>query len=122
MARMLLDENLPRPLKAQFSRHTVSTVRDMQWTGIRNGALVSRAEGLFDVLVTLDRSLRFQQAISGRDIAVVVVRARSNRLQDIEPGVQLIEDAADIAVPGMVSEIDLRDVNPADPSAGVEPA
>lgn len=85
MGRLLLDENLPRLLAENLRPHEVRTVREMQWHGLKNGALLRRAEAEFDVFVTMDRSIPFQQSVRRLDIAVIIIAARSNRLNDLTP-------------------------------------
>ena len=55
------------------------------WSGKRNGELLALADPLFDVLLTLDKSLPYQQSLQSGQIAVLIVRARSNRIQDLLP-------------------------------------
>ncbi len=85
--RVLLDECAPRALKRHLapSGHACSTVQEQGWSGIRNGQLLNLAEGQFDVFITVDASLRFQQNLSGRNIAVIVIRSSSNRLEYLRP-------------------------------------
>jgi len=83
--RILLDESLPRPLGAALAGHEVSTVRDQGWTSLTNGALLRQAAVTFDVLVTADQNLEFQQNLKALPIAVVVLVAESNRLESLEP-------------------------------------
>jgi hypothetical protein len=61
--RVLLDENLPRLLKGLLGTHEVKTVQEMQWAGVLNGDLVSRAEAEFDVLLTADKNLRYSRIL-----------------------------------------------------------
>ncbi len=69
------------------------TVPQLGWAGIKNGALMTLAEKDFDVFVTVDRNLSFQQDLSKFDIRVVVLRAASNRFQDLSPfAEQILED------------------------------
>jgi hypothetical protein len=63
--------------------HDVSTARHMRWTGIKNGELLKLASENFDVFVTVDRNLMFQQNTDALSIAVVVLEAKSNRLDDL---------------------------------------
>ena len=83
--RFLLDECVDRRLARQITGHDVATVVGLGWAGVRNGALLARAAGQFDVFVTVDRNLAFQQRIDDLPFAVVVLRARTNRLVDLEP-------------------------------------
>lgn len=80
--KVLLDECAPKALKATLTAHghECHTVQEAGWAGKENGELLALAEGQFHVLVTLDTNLRYQQNLEGRTIAIVVIRARSNRL------------------------------------------
>jgi PIN like domain len=69
--RVLLDENLPRLLSGLLAAHEVMTVQEMNWAGVQNGELVRLAESAFDVLVTADKNLRYQQNLAHRRIAIV---------------------------------------------------
>ena len=83
--RVLLDECLPRRLKRELSGHEARTAPEMGWAGKRNGELLGLAVGHFDVFLTADRNLSYQQDPSLFDIAIVVLVARSNRLDDLRP-------------------------------------
>ena len=83
--RVLLDECLPRRLKRELAGHEARTVPEMGWASKRNGELLALAVGQFDAFVTADRNLSHQQDLSSFDIAVVVLVARSNRLDDLRP-------------------------------------
>jgi hypothetical protein len=83
--RVLLDECLPRRLKQSLRGHDVSTVPEMKWAGKRNGELLDLAAGRFDVFVTSDQNLQYQQNLEHASIAVVVFECRTNRLQDLLP-------------------------------------
>ncbi len=83
--RVLLDECLPRRLKRELAGHETRTAPEMGWASKRNGELLALAVGQFDVFLTADRNLSYQQDLSSFDIAVVVLVARSNRLDDLRP-------------------------------------
>lgn len=83
--RILLDESLPRPLGLVLIGHDVSTVRDESWTSLTNGALLRQAAAAFDVLLTADQNIEFQQNLATLPMAVVVLVAESNRLESLEP-------------------------------------
>ena len=84
--RILLDECLPRRLKQQFRSYgLVLTVRDAGLSGYTNGRLLRRIAGDFDVFITIDKSIRYQQNLSAYDIAIAVLRVPSNDIADIEP-------------------------------------
>ena len=81
--RVLLDECLPRRLKRELVGHETRTAPEMGWASKRNGELLALAVGRFEVFVTADRNLSYQQDPSAFDIAIVVLVARSNRLEDL---------------------------------------
>lgn len=83
--KVLLDECLPRRLCAELTGHEVKTVPRAGWAGIKNGELLKLAEAGFDVFVTVDRNLSFQQNLAPLKIAVIVLHAKSNRFQDLLP-------------------------------------
>ncbi len=83
--RLLLDECLPGRLRHELAGHTVKTVRQMNWLGIGNGRLLKliASAGEFDVFLTVDKNLPHQNQVGDLPFAVVVLRARSNRLPDV---------------------------------------
>lgn len=83
--RVLLDENLPVGLSDHLAPYHVETVSGRGWAGIKNGELLRRATGEFDVLVTMDRNLKDQQPLADQSFGVVLVRAPSNRMSDLIP-------------------------------------
>src|SRR5437660_12310737 len=64
--------------------HECETVRDAGFSGKENGALLALAEGHFDVLVTIDRNIRYQQKMTGRNIAILIIRPASYDMDDIQ--------------------------------------
>jgi hypothetical protein len=83
--RILLDESPPRDLASLLPGHEVTTVRAMGWSGFRNGRLLAQAAPSFDAFLTADKNLEYQQNLSALPLTVVVLRARSNRIQSLEP-------------------------------------
>ena len=81
--KVLLDECVDRRLAANIQGHDVKTVPEAGWAALKNGDLLSRAQHEFDALVTTDRNLPFQQDLSRFSVAVIVLRARSNRVADL---------------------------------------
>src|SRR6476469_2608450 len=81
--RVLLDECVDWRLLRDLTGHDVKSVRQMGWSETVNGALLMLAQETFDVLVTTDKNLSFQQNVPRFDIAVVVLRARSARLRHL---------------------------------------
>ena len=80
--------------------HNVQTVPEAGWASLKNGDLLSRAQVEFDVFITTDRNLVFQQNLLSFDIAVIVLTAKTNRLQDLMVLVPKILDAIPSAKPG----------------------
>lgn len=82
--RVLLDECIDGRFARDLHGHEVATVGQMGWTGIRNGELLRLATEQFDAFITVDRNLQFQQNLKLFTLAVIVVRARSNRLSELQ--------------------------------------
>ncbi len=95
--KILLDECLDRRLAEEIVGHETKTVPQMKWAGIKNGDLMRLAETMFDVFITVDRNLSFQQNLPTFNIAVLVLRAKSNRLADLQPFAEkIIENLPDL--------------------------
>jgi predicted nuclease of predicted toxin-antitoxin system len=103
--RVLLDEQLPAELAAELRGHAVDTVAGRGWAGIKNGELLRRMRCHYDVLVTMDRSIEFQQHIPILPFGIVIVRAPSNRMQDLRPLVPSILAAFVAIKPGFIQRI-----------------
>ena len=82
--KVLLDECVDWRLSRDLVGHEMKTARQMGWSTIRNGELLALAAKEFDVFVTVDRNLSFQQNLPAFTIAVIVLRAQSNRLADLQ--------------------------------------
>lgn len=83
--RILLDESLPKDLEPLVAGHEAVTVSAAGWSGVKNGKLLTLAASSFDVFLTADRSLEFQQNLGALPEAVVVLLARSNRIEHFKP-------------------------------------
>jgi predicted nuclease of predicted toxin-antitoxin system len=83
--RILLDENLNWRLERALPGHVVASVQRNGMDGLKNGALLSRAAAEFDVFVTMDGNIAFQQNYAQLPLRIVALRAPSNRLADTEP-------------------------------------
>ena len=103
--RVLLDENLPRALAAELTGHEVSTVQAAGWSGTTNGELLRRAQGSFDVLLSMDRGLQHQQDLSALRLRIVVIRAPSNRMVHLKPLVGSILNTLASLPPGQLREV-----------------
>ena len=103
--RLLLDECIDRRLAKDLVGHDVATVPQMGWAGIKNGALLTLAEREFDVFITVDRNLSFQQNLPAYGIAVLVLHATSNRLADLQPLVPAILSALPSLTKGVAEHV-----------------
>src|ERR1044072_4939636 len=83
--RVLLDECLPRKLKREVQAEVVKTVPEMGWAGTKNGSLLRLAEQEFDVFLTNDQNLEHQQHLKEFALAVVVLVAFTNDIEDLRP-------------------------------------
>jgi len=70
---VILDENIPRKLKSRLSGHRVFTVPEKGWGGVKNGRLMALIDGAYDVFVTADKNLRYQQNLTRRRISIIEV-------------------------------------------------
>ena len=104
--RVLLDANLPRALGRHLVGHEARSAHAHVWSDLDDGALLTAAARAgYDAFLTMDQSLRFQQNLVGRPIAVVLLRARSNRLPDLAPLVAAVLAALPGAPPGEVTVV-----------------
>lgn len=83
--KVLLDECLPRPLRFDLPGYDVHTVQQMGWAGTKNGALLRRIAPEFDVFITVDRNLEYQQTLSEQTFATVVLVAHSTTVEALRP-------------------------------------
>jgi predicted nuclease of predicted toxin-antitoxin system len=81
--RILLDESGPERLGDLFQGHSWSSVRREGWAGLKNGELLATAASAFDVLLPADKSMEFQQNLATLPMAILVMRAYSNRVEDL---------------------------------------
>ena len=104
--RVLLDECLPRRLRRELPGHDVGTVVGEGWAGRRNGDLLRLmlAAG-FQAFVTADRNLAYQQNVAAAGVAVLVLRARSNRERDLLPLMPALAAAIATAAVGQVTHV-----------------
>ena len=101
--RILLDESLPRKLGFKLPGHHVRTVQMMGWNGLVNGHLLVTAASEFDVFITGDKNMQYQQSASQLPISVVVLVAPNNKLESFLPLVgKLISALEDIREPSFV--------------------
>lgn len=106
--RVLLDECVPRGLRTELPGHEVKTVAEAGWAGVKNGALLQLAATQFDVLLTVDRRLEYQQSFADLTIAVVVVEAPSNDIAVLRPLMSAVREALPNAKRGTVTHVSGR--------------
>ena len=101
--KILLDECIDRRFARELPDHEVKTVPQMGWATIKNGELMRLAEKDFDVFITVDRNLSYQQNLPRYDLAVIVLRAVSNWYADLRPFAPLIESTLGSLAKGSAS-------------------
>ncbi|HEX4080157.1 MAG TPA: hypothetical protein VHX61_14945 [Rhizomicrobium sp.] len=102
--RLLFDQGTPAPLRRYLSNHEVSTALELSWSTLTNGELLDQAESAgFDVLVTTDQNLRYQQNLSGRRISIIVICTTS--WVRIEKHICAVTEALDHVSPGSYAEV-----------------
>ena len=103
--RVLLDNNVPAPLRHRLTRHETHTAREMGWHELRNGDLLQQAESSgFEVLLTGDKNLSYQQNLEGRTLAVVVLY--TTRWKTLRDRTAPIAAAIDRATPGSFERLE----------------
>ena len=101
--KILLDECIDRRLAREFIGYEIETVPQMGWAGIKDRELLVLAAAVFDVFITADRNLSFQQNLSQFNLSLIVLQAQSNRLADLKPLVPKILEILDIAPKGQAT-------------------
>ena len=105
MKRVLFDENLPRLLRRKLPEFDIRTVQEEQWGSFRNGKLLRQAEGTFDVLLTADRRMEYQQKLASFQMGVVVIDTPSLQLDVLERAVNEIRAALARVEPGQIIHV-----------------
>jgi hypothetical protein len=104
--RVLVDQCLPRRLALELIGHDATTVRAQRWLGLRNGVLLRAAvEAGFDVFITNDSSIEFQQNVKRIGVGVIAIVGCRNRIQDLRPLIPPILEALMTIQPGQVITI-----------------
>jgi hypothetical protein len=104
--RVLFDQATPVPIRSFLVGHTVSTAAQLHWNRLRNGELLTVAENAgFEVFLTTDKNLRYQQNMAGRTIAIVVIGVQ--QWPALQPHVELVVTAVNAATPGSFTEIQI---------------
>lgn len=104
--KILLDHNLDRRLKRHLTRHVAATTQEQGWADVLNGELIALAEDEgFDILLTADANIRKQQNITGRKIAILILRAFDNRLSTHVETLTEVEQALAKIKPGDILQV-----------------
>ncbi len=83
--KLLLDECVPRRLKRDFVSCEIFTVEEAGFKGLKNGNLIRAASGVFDVLITVDKNIQYQQNKESLLLAIIILSAKSNRYESLSP-------------------------------------
>jgi hypothetical protein len=75
--RIIFDQGTPAPLRRGLAPHLVTTAFELGWSGLSNGDLLQQAEARFDLLITTDQNLQYQQNLAGRGLAILVLPTTS---------------------------------------------
>jgi hypothetical protein len=103
--RVLFDQATPVPIRAYLEEHDVRTAAQQGWDTLKNGELLAAAEADgFDVLLTTDKNMPYQQNLAGRKIAVVVLGLQ--QWPSLRPHVTLVVEAIKAAIPGSCTEVE----------------
>ena len=104
--RVLLNENLPRQLKRHFPADVEGlTVQERGWSGIKNSALLRLAAGEFEVFLTMDRGVEYQQHLQRLSIGVLIIQAPSDRFEDRQPLLPEVHNALHAIEPEQVCRV-----------------
>jgi hypothetical protein len=104
--RIVFDQGVPKPLRAHLRGHFIQTSQELGWPRLTNGKLLSAAEEAgFDLLITTDKNLSYQQNLSDRRIAVRVLSIQ--QWPALRPHVSLVVDAVDSVLPGSFAVIEI---------------
>lgn len=107
MKRVLFDENLPRQLRRDLPEFAIRTVQQEGWGAFKNGELLRRAERVFDVLVTADRRMQYQQRLASFSIGIVVIITPRLRLQELRTVIDELRSAIIRVNPGERIDIEV---------------
>ena len=106
MPLVLFDKNIPWGIRPHLVGHTVRTTEDEGWSGLENGDLLFAAEHAgFEIVLTADRRIRYQQNLAGRRLALVVLSSPAWPV--VQQHIPDIKAAVDAATPGSYQEVDL---------------
>ena len=101
--RILLDQNAPRALRRLLAGHEVRTAREMGWDAITNGALLGVAAPRFDLLITADQKIRYEQNLTRQTLAILVLP--TNRWPEVRLHIDELAAAVSSMKPGEYREL-----------------
>ena len=101
--KILFDHGTPAPLRRQLAGHEISTAYEMGWATLSNGDLLAAVEKTFDVFITTDRNLRYQQNLAGRRLAILVLPTTS--WPEIQRHLNKVSDAVNALKPSDFIEL-----------------
>ncbi|HEY4354175.1 MAG TPA: DUF5615 family PIN-like protein [Acidobacteriaceae bacterium] len=103
--RVLFDQATPVPLRGYLTGHEVRTAAQQGWETLRNGELLAAAEEAFDVFVTTDKNMRYQQTLTGRKIAVILLTKQ--QWPELKQHISLVVEAVNNAIRGSYIEVEI---------------
>ena len=104
--RILFDQGTPLPLRDHLTSHTVTTAFELGWSNLKNGELLAAAETSFDLFITTDQQLRYQQNLTGRRLAILVLLTTS--WPRIKKSIPQIQEAVERIQPGEYQEVTVK--------------
>ena len=103
--RILLDESVPGPMSRLLVGHEAISVQKRGWSGVKNGKLLALAAAEFDVLLTADKGIEYQQNLQTLPIAVFIVLAKSNRMKDLTMAIPEVLAALQTLAPRTLQKV-----------------
>lgn len=103
--RILLDESVPGPMSRLLVGHEAISVQKRGWSGVKNGKLLALAAAEFDVLLTADKGIEYQQNLQTLPIAVLIVLAKSNRMKDLTMAIPEVLAALQTLAPRTLQKV-----------------
>jgi hypothetical protein len=104
--RILFDQGVPLPIRGYLEGHEVRTAAQEGWDTLKNGELLAAAETAgFDVFLTTDKNIRYQQNLSVRKIALMVLGRQ--QWPELRPHIRLVVEAVNTTTPGSYTEVNL---------------
>lgn len=103
--KILIDECLPRKLKRELLEYDVQTVPEAGWAGKKNGELLRLMAGTFDVFITVDSNMQYQQAIERMTVGFVVLTALNNKLETLLALMPEVKEVLKTIQPGKIVKV-----------------